>query len=59
MAMILHLLTRPDDELPRAIGRIQQSDPANEVEVMDLSAGEADYARLVEKIFAADSIEAW
>jgi hypothetical protein len=59
MAKILHLLTRPDDDLARTIGHIQQADPANEVEVVDLSAGETDYARLVEKIFAADSIETW
>ncbi len=59
MAKILHLLTRPDEELARTIGRIQRLDPANEVEVLDLSAGETDYAQLVEKIFAADSIETW
>ena len=59
MARVLHLLTRPDDELARTVGCIQQSDPGSEVEMVDLSAGETDYARLVEKIFAADSIETW
>lgn len=59
MAKILHLLTRPDDDLAKTIGRIQQGDPSNEVEVVDLSAGEPDYAGLVEKVFAADSIETW
>lgn len=59
MAKILHLLTRPDDDLAKTMVRIQQTDPANMVEVVDLSAGESDYARLVEKIFAADSIETW
>jgi hypothetical protein len=59
MAKILHLLTRPDDDLAKTIGHLQQSDPANVVELVDLSAGEADYARLVEKVFSADSIETW
>jgi len=59
MAKILHLLTRPDDDLAKTIGRLQQSDPANRVEVVDLSRGEPDYARLVEQVFAADAIETW
>ena len=59
MAKILHLLTRPDDSFALAIAETQRGDSANQVEVIDLTAGEPDYAQLVEKVFAADSIETW
>ena len=59
MAKILHLLTRPDDALPQAIIRSQQNAPDHEVEVVDLSQAEPDYPRLIEQIFAADSIATW
>ena len=59
MPKILHLLTRSDDSLALAIAAAQQGDPANQVEVIDLTVGEPAYAQLVEKVFAADSIETW
>jgi hypothetical protein len=54
----LHILTRSDDPLPlRIIER--QKEEGGVVEVVDLSAGAADYRALVEKIFAADSVAVW
>ena len=59
MPKILHLLTRRDEDLAKTMIRLQQADPANQVEVVDLSEGEPDYARLVDQVFVADSIETW
>jgi hypothetical protein len=56
---ILHILTKPGDPLADAIISAQKSDSDRAVEVVDLSSGEPDYAALVEKIFAAASIEVW
>lgn len=59
MPTILHLMTRPQDDLSRALVRLQAAEPENSVEVVDLTAGEPDYVRIVEQIFAADSVTTW
>jgi hypothetical protein len=56
---ILHLLTRPDDPLARIVIEKQRALEQVAVETIDLSRPEADYARVVERLFAADSIEVW
>jgi hypothetical protein len=59
MRVALHILTRPDDTLAREIIGRQREQPDQEVNVVDLTASEPDYARLVQEIFASDSIAVW
>ena len=59
MKKALHILTRPNDELAaRVIGR-QRAQPDAEILAVDLAATPPDYADLLEKIFAADSVAVW
>ena len=60
MANTLHILTRPDDALPREIIAGQREQKAPEaVEVFDLTVPAPDYSALLVKIFAADSVAVW
>jgi hypothetical protein len=55
MARVLHILTRPGDEL--AAGILAETPP--EVVFVDLTAPDPDYAALLEEIFKADSVQVW
>lgn len=57
MRTILHILTRPEDELTRALIAQQRALPETKIEVVALTNGTPDYDALMEKIFAADSVE--
>ncbi len=59
MRQVLHILTRPSDDLANEVITRQQQDPELRVAVVDLSGEEPDYAALLEAIFAADSIASW
>ncbi len=59
MRSILHILTRPNDPLPRDLIARQSTQPDTRIEVLDLTAPEPDYAALVQKVFAADSVQVW
>jgi len=59
MRVVLHILTRPDDTLAREIIARQREKLDQEVNVVDLTAAEPDYVRLLQEIFAADSIAVW
>lgn len=59
MTRQLHVLTAPPDEFTRALLDALQKSPSVELTVADLSGDTPDYARLVEQIFAADSIATW
>lgn len=59
MKTLLHILTRPEDALVTSIVEEQSAIEETAVEVADLTRADADYARLVERIFAADSIQVW
>jgi len=59
MQAVLHILTRPADTLAGEIITRQTSQPEVKVEVVDLTQPEPDYAALLEKIFAADSVAVW
>jgi hypothetical protein len=59
MPRLLHILNRPTDEFVETLLRDERNNPANVVEVVDLTAADADYAALVEKVFAADSVATW
>ena len=56
MRTILHILTRPKDELTRELIAEQSALPETKTEVIDLNDASPDYDALLEKIFAADSI---
>ena len=57
MRTILHLLTRPTDELTLALIATQRTLPDTQADVIDLTVPAPDYDAVVEKIFAADSVE--
>lgn len=59
MRILLHVLTKPADELTAKIIAAQKSKPENQVEIVDLAHGDPDYKMLLEKIFAADSVHVW
>jgi hypothetical protein len=59
MPRLLHIITTREEPLPEKIITAQKENPANEVEVFDLTQGEPDYQELVGKIFAADSVAVW
>jgi hypothetical protein len=59
MRHVLHILTRPEDALPRELMARQQRAAGIKVEAVDLTLPEPDYKALLEKIFAADSVETW
>lgn len=57
MRTILHILTRPADEVTRKLMEEQRALPETTVEVTDLAVPAPDYEAVLEKIFAADSIQ--
>ena len=59
MAAILHILTQAPDSLAQEVISRQARQPDAKVEVVDLTQPEPDYAELLEKIFAADSVAVW
>ena len=59
MRVVLHILTRPDDTLAQEIIARQRDQSDQVVNVVDLTAAEPDYARLIQEIFAADSVAVW
>ena len=59
MPMLLHILTEPTDALAAKIIAKQSGKQENKIEVVDLTQGEPDYKKLLEKIFAADSVQVW
>ena len=59
MRTILHILTRPEDELTQALIAGQRSLPEMTIETINLTGVAPDYNAVVEKIFAADSVEVW
>jgi hypothetical protein len=59
MRQLLHIVTKPNDDLARMIIKNEQSLPNTKLEVVDLANPNPDYTQLVKKIFAADSIHVW
>ena len=59
MRVVLHIVTRANDALAAATMATQQKRPETQVKVVDLTAPEPDYAKLLEEIFAADSVAVW
>ena len=59
MRVVLHILTRQDETLAQEVIASQREQQDQEVNVVDLTAAEPDYARLIQEIFAADSAAVW
>jgi hypothetical protein len=63
MKQVLHILTRKEDDLSRAIIERQRAMGDNEkamvVETADLTVERPDYSALLEQIFKADSVCVW
>ena len=59
MDAFLHIVTRSNDALAAEIIALQQKRPDAQVKVVDLTAREPDYAKLLEEIFQAASIAVW
>jgi hypothetical protein len=57
MRTILHIVTRAEDPLSRDIIKRQREFADVQIDVVELTASAPDYDALIEKIFAADSIE--
>ncbi len=59
MRVVLHILTQQGDTLAQEVISKQREQQDQEVKVVDLNAAEPDYARLIQEIFAADSVAVW
>lgn len=59
MNHILHITTRRDDAFAKSVIEQEQSQPETRCEVIDLTKRDANYDELVQKIFAADSVQVW
>lgn len=59
MRAILHILTKPGDSMANEVIAEHQNQPDLGVNVVDLAAQEPDYDKLLEDIFAADSVAVW
>ena len=57
MRTILHILTRPEDEVTRKLIDGQRALPDTQVEIVALNQEDVNYDAVVEKTFLADSIE--
>lgn len=59
MRTILHILTKPDDELAAKVIATQKTQNENQVEVVDLTVSTPDYHELLQKIYQSDSVQTW
>lgn len=59
MRTILHILTKPDDELAAKVIATQKTQSENQVETVDLTVSTPDYRELLQKIYQADSVQTW
>jgi len=59
MKNALHILTKENDADALEVIARQRARTDCELETVNLAAGQPDYAKLLEKIFAADSVAVW
>jgi hypothetical protein len=59
MRHLLHIVTTKNDTLAQAIQDEQTNASEMQVEAVDLTLANPNYADLVRKIFEADSIAVW
>lgn len=59
MRQILVLQTKGFEPLNDLVIELERQLPDARVEVVDLTVGNPDYAALVDRIFASDSVQVW
>ena len=59
MRVVLHILTRPDDTLAQEAIARQREQQVQEINIVNLTTAEPDYPKLLQEIFAADSVAVW
>ena len=59
MLQTLAILTKPDDSLARELIARARQQKNIYLTVIDLTAEEPDYQKLLTAIFAADSVQVW
>ena len=59
MAVLLQIITQPEDHFASAVMEEEQKQSGAEVCKFDLTDSEPDYDRLLEEIFKADAIHVW
>ena len=59
MTTVLHVLTRPADDWVQSLIQSQENSAEHNVEVIDLTLETPDYAHLVQRVFAAESVATW
>lgn len=59
MNKFLHILTKENDVDALEVISRQRARPDCELETVNLADSQPDYAKLLEKIFAADSVAVW
>jgi hypothetical protein len=59
MRKVLHILTKENDTDANEVISHQRVLPDCELVTVDLAVGQPDYAGLLERIFAADSVAVW
>lgn len=59
MVRVLHILTKPDDSVARRIIQWQSESPDCQMDSVDLTLPDPDYQALLDRVFAADSIQVW
>ena len=59
MRKVLHILTKANDTDAKEVISRQRGQPGCDQETVNLVPGQPDYAGLLEKIFAADSVAVW
>lgn len=59
MGQILHIVTKADDSTREKILSSQSELPGTDISIFKLTESNPDYAKLVEMIFAADSVAVW
>ena len=59
MAVLLQIITQPEDHFANVVIEEERKQSGAEVRNFDLTASEPNYDRLLEEIFKADAIHVW
>lgn len=59
MTRLLHLVTVPEHVLAETVISLQRENPQYDVQVVNLAVEDVDYAEVVDRIFASDSVAVW
>ena len=59
MRSVLCILVSEEKSLPSQLARCGPESEKHRIELVDLTVPEPDYEKLLDKIFAADSVQVW